>query len=107
LGEVRWPEFESGLGPWQGPVIPLHHQRSVCTLRLSGLLYKAFESAANRLENRGGAKRYGKNCTVDTRACESPCVDPGLAAKQASQAVGEAAEQRAIRVTTAVTVADD
>ena len=25
---VRWPGFEPGLGPWQGPVIPLHHQRS-------------------------------------------------------------------------------
>ena len=27
--KVRWPRFELGLGPWQGPVIPLHHQRPV------------------------------------------------------------------------------
>ena len=25
---MRWPRFELGLGPWQGPVIPLHHQRA-------------------------------------------------------------------------------
>ena len=24
---MRRPGFEPGLGPWQGPVIPLHHRR--------------------------------------------------------------------------------